>query len=70
MPKNHACEKKYPKCTKELTLSNNCKLVRSGRIIAQLKMERDAWQPIFVYFAFVTRHLRTSQYSSSGVTES
>ena len=33
--------------TKELTLSNNCKFVRCSRIIVQLKMEHDVWQPIF-----------------------
>ena len=38
MQKNHACEKKYSKCTKELTLSNNCKFVRSSWIIVQLNI--------------------------------
>ena len=31
----------------ELTGFNNCKLVRSNRIIVQIKMKHDAWQPIF-----------------------
>ena len=47
MQKNHACEEKQSKSTKELTLSSNCKFVRSSRIIVQLKMEHDIWQPIF-----------------------
>ena len=32
---------------KKLTLSENCKFVRLSRIIVQLKMEHDVWQPIF-----------------------
>ena len=47
MPKNHACEEKWSKCTKELTLSNNCTFFRSSTIIFQLKIEDDVWQPIF-----------------------
>ena len=33
MPKNHACEEKPSKCTKEQTLSSNCKFVWSSKII-------------------------------------
>ena len=47
MQKNHACEEKKSKCTEELTLSSNCKFVSSSRIIVQLKMKDDVWQPIF-----------------------
>ena len=47
MLKDHAYEEKQPKCAKELSLSNNYKLVSSSRIIVQLKMKHDVWQPIF-----------------------
>ena len=33
MSKNHACEEKPSKCTKEQTLSSNYKFVRSSKII-------------------------------------
>ena len=48
MQKNHACEEKSSKCTNELTLSNNNKLVRFSRIIVQLKIKHDVWQPILI----------------------
>ena len=47
MQKNYGCEEKLSKCTKELTLFNTCKLVSSSRIIDQLKMKHDVWQPSF-----------------------
>ena len=47
MQKNHACEEKRSKCSKEQTLSNNRKFARSSRIIVQLKMEHDVSQPVF-----------------------
>ena len=48
MPKIHACEK-LSNYTKKLASSENCKLVncklvRSNRIIVQLKKEHDVWQ--------------------------
>ena len=46
MPKNHAYEEKQSKCTKEPSFSNNCKFLRSSRIIVPLKKENDAWQAI------------------------
>ena len=47
MQKNHACEEKYSKCTKEQTLSNICKFVRLSTIIVLLKIKHDVWQPMF-----------------------
>ena len=44
---NHPCEELLSKCTKEQTLFDNCKFVRSIRIIVQLKIKRHVWQPIF-----------------------
>ena len=35
------------KHTKALTLSDNCKFVRSSKIIVQLKIEHDLFQPAF-----------------------
>ena len=35
------------KCSKKLTLSNNCNFVRSSKIIVQLKMEHVVLQLIF-----------------------
>ena len=47
MPKTDAFQEKLSKCSKGLTLSNNCKFVRSSKITVQLKMQIDVWQSIF-----------------------
>ena len=47
MQKNHICEEKQSKCAKEQPLSNNCKFVMSSRVIVELKMKYDVWQPFF-----------------------
>ena len=46
MPKSCACEEKQSNCNKEQT-SNNFKLVRSSKIMVQLEIEHDVWQPRF-----------------------
>ena len=47
MQKSHACEEKESKCIKELTLFNDCKFVRSSRIVVEIKIKHDVWQPSF-----------------------
>ena len=46
MPQNHTFEEKELKYTTELTVSKNCRFVKSGRNIYQLKLENGLWQPI------------------------
>ena len=48
MSKSHACEKKWSKYAKELTLSNNCKFMRSSRIVVQPKTE-----PFYLAYQFL-----------------
>ena len=45
--KNYDCEEKRSKCSTEQTLLNNRKFVWSNKMIVQVKMEHEVWQPSF-----------------------
>ena len=54
LPKNLWNRESIDKCNKELTLSNNCNLIRSSRIIVQLKTEYD----VLIGNQFLIRHCK------------